>query len=166
MELKRLTDGVLEELHRLAMDLRPASLDHLGLPVAVEQLVQGARERYGLDIHLRIAGFPTEGRLPDSVETSLYRLVQEALTNAVRHARARNVDVILELREGKCTVIVEDDGVGFDAGRIRPRGHLGLVGMQERAQMLGGDIQIESRTGGGTTVAAEVPYDYSNTNRR
>lgn len=166
MELKRLTDGVLEELHRLAMDLRPASLDHLGLPVAIEQLVQGARERYGLDIRLRIAGFPAEDRLPDYVETSLYRIVQEALTNAARHARASNVDVILELRDGKCTVIVEDDGVGFDAGRVRPRGHLGLMGMHERAQMLGGDIQIESRTGGGTTVAAEVPCDYSNIDRR
>ena len=151
-ELKHLTDGVLEDLHRLAMDLRPASLDHLGLVAALEQLMKVTGERYNLSIRFKSAGILEADRLPDYVETSLYRIVQEALTNAVRHASANDVDVILELRDGSVVVIVEDNGVGFDTGMIGKGGHLGLLGMQERAQMMGGTLQIESRPGGGTTV--------------
>ena len=156
-ELKQLTDGVLEDLHRLAMDLRPASLDHLGLVAALEQLVKLTCERYNLCVRFKSTGLSEEARLPEDVETTLYRIVQEALTNAVRHARASNVDVILELRDGKSIVVVEDDGVGFDTTEIRKSGHLGMLGMQERAQMAGGTLQIESRPGGGTTIVVEVP---------
>jgi signal transduction histidine kinase len=157
-ELKHLTDGVLEDLHRLAMDLRPASLDHLGLVAALEQLIKVTSERYQLPVHFKTVGITEEARLPDDVETALYRIVQEALTNAVRHARAKNVDVILELQAGRSIVVVEDDGVGFDTQEIQKSGHLGLLGMQERAQMAGGTLQVESRPGGGTTIVAEVPY--------
>jgi len=157
-ELKRLTDGVLEDLHRLAMDLRPASLDHLGLVAALEQLIKVTSERYQLRVHFKTVGISEEVRLSDEVETALYRIVQEALTNAVRHAKANNVDVILELQDGRSIVIVEDDGVGFETQEITKSGHLGLLGMQERAQMAGGTLQIESRPGGGTTVVVEVPY--------
>ena len=157
-ELKQLTDGILEDLHRLAMDLRPASLDHLGLVAALEQLVKVVCERYNLGVRFKTVGISEEVRLPDDVETALYRIVQEALTNVVRHARANNVDVILELQEGRSIIVVEDDGVGFDALEIHKSGHLGLLGMQERAQMAGGTLQVESRPGGGTTIVAEVPY--------
>jgi signal transduction histidine kinase len=88
------------------------------------------------------------------------------LTNAVRHANAANVDVILELRNGRAIIIVEDDGAGFDTHEIYKSGHLGLLGMQERAQMAGGVLQIESRPGGGTTIVAEVPYVDSYLDRR
>jgi PAS domain S-box-containing protein len=165
-DLKQLTDKILEELHRLAMDLRPASLDHLGLVAALEQLVKNAQERYQLDIRFKIKGLSGKGRLPDYIETSLYRIAQEALTNAVRHANAQNVDLILEMLPEKAIVIVEDDGIGFDTAVIRRRGHLGLLGMHERAQMIGGSLLIESRPGGGTTVVVEVPYGDTHLNRR
>jgi signal transduction histidine kinase len=164
-ELKQLTDGVLEDLHRLAMDLRPASLDHLGLVAALEQLIKVTCERYTLAVRFKTVGLSAGDRLAEDIETTLYRIVQEALTNAVRHAKAGNVDVILELRDGKSIVVVEDDGVGFDTNDIRKSGHLGMLGMQERAQMAGGTLQIESRPGGGTTIVAEVPYVYSHLNR-
>lgn len=165
-DLKRLTDKILEELHRLAMDLRPASLDHLGLVAALDQLTKSAQERYQLDVRFKFKGFSVEGRLPDYLETSLYRIVQEALTNAIRHAQAQSVDVILELLEEKAVLIIEDDGIGFDTSVFRGSGHLGLLGMQERAQTIGGTLVVESRPGGGTTVVAEVPYADSNFDRR
>ncbi len=102
----------------------------------------------------------------DQVDTNLraqaaevgLRQVQEALTNAVRHANAKNIDVILEQRDGKTVVIVEDDGTGFDTRSIGKSGHLGLVGMQERAQMIGARITIESDFGCGTIIVLEVQY--------
>jgi PAS domain S-box-containing protein len=165
-DLKQLTDKILEELHRLAMDLRPASLDHLGLLAALEQLVKSTCDRYKLDVHFKTQGFSREDRFPDYMETSMYRIVQEALTNAVRHAGASNVDVILEFLDGKAVVIIEDDGAGFDTAAIRKSGHLGLLGMQERAQAMGGTLLVESRPGGGTTVVVEVPYVDPNLDRR
>ncbi len=161
-ELKQLTEKILEELHNLAVDLRPASLDHLGLVGTLEELIKGTSKRYNLKIRFRTTGFSEETRLPDYVETTLYRIIQEALTNAVRHARANNVDVILDGRDGRTVVMVEDDGIGFDTGTTRESGHLGLLGMQERAQMVGGTLQVESRTGGGTTIVLEVPGANSN----
>jgi PAS domain S-box-containing protein len=157
-DLKQLTDKILEELHRLAMDLRPASLDHLGLVAALDQLAKSTQERYQLDIRFKIKGFSGDVRLPDYLETSLYRIVQEALTNAIRHAQAHSIDVILELLGEKAIVIIEDDGIGFDTSVIRRSSHLGLLGMQERAQTIGGTFVIESRPGGGTTIVAEIPY--------
>ncbi len=156
-ELKRLTDQVLEELHRLAIDLRPTSLDYLGLLSALELLVNDVGKRYALKAQFKAVRFSQEDRLPDYVETSLYRIVQEALTNVVRHSNANQVDVILEMRDGKVVIMVEDDGVGFDTASIQKQGHLGLLGIQERAQMLAGVIQIESKPGGGTTLVVEVP---------
>ena len=164
-DLKQLTDKILEELHRLAMDLRPASLDHLGLVAALDQLAKSAQERYQLDVRFKFKGFSAEDRLPDYLETSLYRIVQEALTNAIRHAHAQSIDIILDLFEEKAVLIVEDDGIGFDATLVRGSGHLGLLGMQERAQTIGGTLVVESRPGGGTTVVTEIPYANSNIDR-
>jgi len=157
-ELKQLTDGVLEELHRLAMGLRPASLDYLGLVAALEQLVKDSDRRYALAIRFRATGFTEEKRLPDYVETTLYRIVQEALTNTVRHAKAKNLDVILEQRQDKVVIILEDNGIGFDVTQIGKGGHLGLVGMQERAQMISAALSIESDPGCGTIIVLEVPH--------
>jgi signal transduction histidine kinase len=99
-------------------------------------------------------------RLPPATETALYRIVQEALTNAARHAHATRVDVLLERRGDQIVIVVEDNGVGFEAdlARLAQSGHLGLVGMQERAEMLGGSLVIESTAGAGTTIVVEVPY--------
>lgn len=165
-ELKQMTNGVLESLHRLAMDLRPASLDHLGLVPALSQYVKAIGDRYGLIAQFKAVGFEGK-RLPAEAETALYRIVQEALTNIVRHARATRADVLLERRGDRVVVVVEDNGHGFDAdvARFAQQGHLGLVGMQERAEMLGGSLVIESLTGAGTTIVVEVPYDNSHFDR-
>ena len=140
------------------MGLRPASLDYLGLVAALEQLVKDSDQRYKMAVRFRATGFTEERRLPDYVETTIYRIVQEALTNAVRHANAKNLDVILEQREDKTVIIVEDDGIGFDTRTIGKSGHLGLVGMQERAQMIGAAMTIESEPGCGTIIVVEVPH--------
>jgi signal transduction histidine kinase len=95
------------------------------------------------------------------VETALYRIVQEALTNVVRHARATSVDVLLERRGSQVITVIEDNGVGFDPKEAARSGRLGLFGMQERVEMLGGTLLVESSVGVGTTVVAEVPYAHS-----
>jgi PAS domain S-box-containing protein len=164
-ELKKLTDSVLEGLHRLAMGLRPASLDYLGLEEAIEQLVKDVRERYNLSVHFKAIGERGEERMPNHVETTVYRIIQEALTNIVRHAGAKNIDVILESQSDKTIIIIEDDGVGFDITNKPTSGHLGLLGMQERAQMISGALQVESSPGCGTTIVLEVPNADSNSNR-
>jgi PAS domain S-box-containing protein len=163
-ELKQMTDQVLEELHRLAMGLRPTSLDYLGLGDALGQLVKGIGEHYNISVHFKTTNFTKEQRLPDIVETNVYRIVQEALTNAVRHANPKSIDVILEQRDDKLIVIIEDDGVSFDTAHVPKQGRLGLVGMQERAQMLSGTLQVESIKGHGTMIVLEIPYADSNTN--
>ncbi len=114
-------------------------------------------EHDDLIIQFKNSGFSTENRLSGEAETTIYRIVQEALNNVVRHAQTKHVDLILEMRHDKVKVIVEDDGVGYDTTLLVPNGHLGLIGMQERAQMAGGTLQIESKPGGGTTVVVEIP---------
>jgi PAS domain S-box-containing protein len=163
-ELKRMVDGVLENLHRLAMDLRPASLDHLGLVAALRQYAEAVSDQHGLVVQFETVGF--HDRLPSDVESSIYRMVQEALTNVIRHARATRVDVLLEQRDDKLIVIVEDNGVGFDPLAAMQNGRLGLFGVRERAEMLGGRLVLESAAGAGTTLLVEVPYGDSDPDRR
>ena len=112
-----------------------------------------------MGVHFKAINFPPEVRLPDTVEISMYRVVQEALTNAARHANARNVDVILEYRLDKIVLLVEDNGIGFDPSQVPPTGHLGLIGMQERAEMIGATLHVESEPGCGTIIVMEVPHD-------
>lgn len=163
-ELVERTDAVIEGLHRLAADLRPVSLDHLGLDAALRQFARSAAAKFGLQVHFKARGF-TEVRLPPDVETALYRMVQEAMTNVVRHARATRVDLLLERRGDRVLMMVEDDGVGFDTDRGAPRGHFGLLGLRERAEALGGTLTIESAPGSGTTVVVEVPNVDPNSDR-
>lgn len=162
--LEGMLEALLENLHRLAVRLRPVALDHLGLTPALEQYVETFVNQYDIDIQFAAIGLGEE-RLPSEIETALYRVVQEALTNVVRHAEASHVDVILERRDAQIVLIVEDDGIGFDAEHAAEQGRLGLVGMRERAQMLGGTWTIESRAGAGTTIVVEVPHDYSDSDR-
>jgi PAS domain S-box-containing protein len=154
-ELMHQTDAVIDGLHRLAADLRPASLDHLGLDAALRQYTRAAAAKFGLTVHFGARGFSSE-RLPAVVETALYRVVQEAMTNAVRHARATRVDVLAERRGERVMVMVEDNGVGFEAEHIQRGEHIGLLGMRERAEALGGTLTVESAPGAGTTVVVEV----------
>jgi signal transduction histidine kinase len=154
--LKGVADGIMEGLHRLAVDLRPAALDRLGLVTALGQLAETTRGQ--TDARVELEAVRLEGRrFPGEVETTVYRVVQEALTNVVRHARARRVAIVVEPRGETLVAVVEDDGVGFDPEAAARSGRLGLFGMQERAEMLGGALAIESAPGAGTTVVLEVP---------
>lgn len=155
-ELVERTDAVIDGLHRLAADLRPASLDHLGLEAALRQYTRSAASESGLAVRFKARGF-TDERLPLAVETALYRVAQEAMTNVARHAKATRVDVLVERRGDRVLVMVEDDGVGFEAGRVLRGDHFGLLGMRERAEALGGTLTVESTPGSGTTVVVEVP---------
>jgi len=105
-------------------------------------------------------------RLPPTIETAVYRILQEALTNAAKHAQAEHISVLLEERDGQISGIVEDDGQGFNAEQTLRTGlqesKLGLYGMQERAQQLGGSLVIESKPGQGTTIYARIPIEATN----
>lgn len=164
-QMYQLLENIMEDLHRLAVDLRPASLDHLGLAAALQQHVAMVSEKFGLVARFQMLGL--QGRLPEEMEIAFYRIVQEALNNVVRHSKAKCVDVILEPRQDSLVLIIEDDGVGFDPQSISSKpGRLGLFGMRERAEMLGGKLIIESCVGNGTTLVVEVPYGNSHSDRR
>jgi PAS domain S-box-containing protein len=162
-ELKNMADEILENLHRLAVDLRPASLDYLGLVAALRQYVESVSDKQEMTVQFEAVGF--DERLPLDVEIALYRIVQEAMTNVIRHSQATRADVILEWRQDKLIIIVEDNGVGFDDASIKNGDRLGIVGMRERAEMLGGECTVERTAGTGTTVLVEVPYGNSRSDR-
>ncbi len=154
-ELMQRTDAVIESLHRLAKDLRPVSLDHLGLEVALQQFARSAAAEFGLPVRYKSRNF-NERRLPSAVETALYRVVQEAVANVVHHAKASRIDVLLEHRGDRVMVMVEDDGVGFEPCLVDAEHHFGLLGIKERAEALSGTMTVESSAGLGTTVVVEV----------
>jgi signal transduction histidine kinase len=153
-ELRELVVATLQDVRRLAVELRPSALDDFGLVAALERLTASISEQTGIGIDFEPA--LTTERLPEEVETALYRIVQESLTNVVKHAKARNVSVLLALKDGAVKAMIEDDGGGFDPAERTGEG-FGLVGMRERLALLGGRLEIESSDGAGTTVAAEVP---------
>lgn len=156
-EIEHAITEVVDDLHRIAMSLRPASLDHLGLIPAIRQYVETLEEKHNLVINFKETGF--SDRLPEKMETVIYRIVQEALTNIVRHAQAEQVDLVLTIRNKKLIVIIEDDGVGFDTDQPLSPDHLGIFGIQERVKMLNGHFEIESQPSHGTTLRVEVDYD-------
>jgi signal transduction histidine kinase len=145
----------LQSVRRLAVELRPKALDDFGLVPALERLGEAFGEQSGILVDVQ-ANLDT-ARLPAEVETALYRIVQEALTNVAKHSGASQVSVVVTRREGSVTAIVEDDGKGFGASGAGEGDGLGLVGMKERVGLLDGRLAIESTEGAGTTVVAEVP---------
>jgi signal transduction histidine kinase len=153
-ELRELVVRALQDVRSLAVELRPSALDDFGLVPALERLVATLEERTGIAVALE-AALPGE-RLPPELETILYRLVQEALTNVVKHAGATSVSVVLARRDGGVSAVVEDDGRGFAETEVRPDA-LGLVGMRERLALAGGTLAIESTPGKGTSLVAYVP---------
>ncbi|WP_119070178.1 HAMP domain-containing sensor histidine kinase [Aggregatilinea lenta] len=157
-DLRQVVSGVLEEVHGLAWQLRPNVLDDLGLAAALKRVVSDFRDRYRLTIDLTIHGIDGQ-RIAPEVETTIYRIVQEALTNVARHAQAQTVSVIIDRRDTKALVIVEDDGIGMSADVMAQgsREHLGLYGIRERAELLGGTLKIESEPGHGTSLFIEIP---------
>ena len=157
---------VEEQLRELSHGLRPTILDDLGLVPAIRFLTEGVSKRFGLVIHVEAR---LDFRLPPSVETALYRIVQEALNNITRHAGARNVWIVLDGDVKKIVCTIRDNGVGFDApARLKERGNrgLGLIGIKERLSALGGTLHIESEPGSGTQLRITVPRENSNANSR
>ena len=151
--LRELVVATLQDVRRLAVELRPSVLDDFGLVAALENLTSSFAEQTGISVDFGTA--LGEERVPGEVETALYRIVQESLTNVVKHARAQRVSISLTRMEGSVKAVVEDDGQGFDPAGAD--GGYGLVGMRERLALLGGRLRIESSPGAGTTIAAEVP---------
>jgi signal transduction histidine kinase len=150
-------DEIEKHLRRLSHELRPTILDDLGLLPALEFLAQGVAARSGIAVHVEGAARP---RLPAAVETALYRVVQEALRNATKHAAARRVDIRLEVEPGAARCTVKDDGRGFDPREVLDRKGdrgLGLIGMRERLSALGGRFTIESAPGRGTELHIMIP---------
>jgi PAS domain S-box-containing protein len=162
--MNQVLDSVMENLHRLAMDLRPASLDYLGLEAALQQHIEMMSERQGLKIEFAMTGI--NERLPNNMEIVFYRIVQEALNNVARHARATYVDVLITQRDDCLVLIIEDDGIGFIPAEAIKGTRLGLNGMRERAEMLGGKLTVESIPGKGSTVLVEVPHANPSSHRR
>jgi signal transduction histidine kinase/GAF domain-containing protein len=153
--LEQLTGEIGQSLHRTAWELRPTSLDDIGLLRALEDYTRDWSERFGIsvDLHGRI----DNERFPPKVETTTYRVVQEAMTNVLKHAGASTVSLILESRDALLQVIIEDDGKGFDPGSVRGSEHLGLAGMRERLALVSGTLTIDSTIGVGTTLYVRIP---------
>jgi signal transduction histidine kinase len=153
-ELREHVVAALQDVRRLAVELRPAVLDDFGLVPALERLTDAFAEQTNIRVDFHSALGDT--RLPNEVETALYRVVQESLTNIVKHASAQRVSVSIARRPSGAAAVIEDDGKGFDQRTLREDG-LGLLGMRERLGLIDGRLEIESRPGAGTTVVAEVP---------
>jgi len=153
-DLRELVVGTLQDVRRLAVQLRPKALDDFGLVPALERLVQTFSESSGINVELeaQVGG----ERLPSDVETTIYRIVQEALTNVVKHAEARNVSILLVRRDALLTTVIEDDGRGFDPEMVG-EDSLGLEGMRERVELHDGRMTVEASQGSGTTLRIEVP---------
>jgi signal transduction histidine kinase len=153
-----LTTHSLNELQRLIADLRPSHLDDLGLPSALRWYASDVEGRTSLNVRVEIKG--EERDISTSIKTAVFRIVQEALTNVIRHAGARQVLITLEYKSDELQVRVKDDGQGFDtqATRKGKRVSWGLKNMEERTALLGGKFAVRSRPGEGTTIEVSVPY--------
>jgi len=151
-QMKSVAEQTFQEVRNIALLLRPSMLDDLGLAAALDWQGREVSRRSEIEVDVDSDSVPED--LPDEYKICIYRLVQEALTNAVRHSRARIAKVTVEQPEGAIVVRVYDDGQGFDAARTRG---LGLLGMEERVKRLGGTLSVQSAPDKGTTVIAELP---------
>lgn len=167
-DLERLAGRIAREVHHVALELRPPALDRLGLRAAIDAHLQEWSERSGLAADFHAVGIDAE-RFDSEIETALYRAVQEALTNVVKHAEASRVSLVLERHMGNIGVIVEDDGRGLDPladhGAAQNGRQLGLLGIRERVDLLGGSMEVESTPAQGTTLFVRVPESLRRTSR-
>ena len=165
--LQQLTGDIGRDLHRVAADLRPTALDDLGLFRAIAAYVNDWSERHGIAVDVETASVDKDG-LPPEAESTVYRVVQEALNNVLKHAAANHVSLVLESRSGELRVVIEDNGKGFDpasvqaaAAATRPsERRLGLSGMRERLALVGGSLQIETEPEDGTSLFIRIPLEH------
>lgn len=163
-EVRALTSTIRDEVHRLAQALRPTMLDQMGLIAAVRQQIRQLRDQFDVHVSFSIAGFDQDGldedsRLPSQIEITLYRIIQEALNNVIKHANADRVEVSLSHQGDRIIATVRDNGQGFDTDSVLRSGEvrgLGLLGMQERTMLIDGQLTINSVSGEGTTIRVEA----------
>ena len=158
-DLRAIVCEALERVKNLAFDLRPGLLDDLGLVAAIDRHIEDFPQRHGLSVKFQCIGLNGQ-RLPPKIETTVYRIVQEALINSAKHAKANHASITMQTGNGLLRVIIEDDGQGFDAqkmGSNESGRSLGLFGMQERAALVGGTLKVDSSPGEGTAVVLDVP---------
>ncbi len=161
IELRAIAAQTLTGVRDLARELRPSLLDDLGLVAALERYLAGYGAKYNLDTDFQATGFGDGRRLTPETEVTLYRIIQEALTNVRKHARAKCVRVRFEANDQQVLVAVEDDGCGFDVAQPR-REHFGLQTMRERAESVGGTFEVNSERGRGTRIRVRLPYPATN----
>ena len=159
LKAKAHLEKAIQEVRRISRNLRPSELDDLGLPPALRSLCAEFSERTGVPVDLSIARLPPS--IPNDIELNLYRIVQEALGNVEKHARATRVELLLSREGSQLRATIRDDGRGFDAHappgkRTRPAG-MGLVDMRERAAFVGGTCRLTTRPGQGTEIVVEMP---------
>jgi len=158
-ELRKQTNKILEGVHRFSQDLRPSVLDDLGLLPALEWLTSDLTAHFGIAVEMKVLG--SVRRFSPEVELVLFRIAQEALRNVGKHSGASKAGLTLEFGDGKTVLTVRDEGKGFELPErvddLTVAGKLGLAGMQERAQLIGGSLRLESEPGKETTVTLEVP---------
>jgi two-component system sensor histidine kinase UhpB len=160
-EAKSLSSQTLTAMRQLALDLRPTMLDDLGLIPTLRWYVQNFSNRLNISSNFEAMGF--EEKLPPQIETAFYRIVQEALNNIAKHAEADRVEISVVRRDSKILASIQDNGKGFDLDKVlhpeSPERGFGIIGMQERVSLLGGQINIQSRPGSGTLIHIGVPYE-------
>ncbi len=159
-QLQALTSDSLKELQRIISDLRPAHLDDLGLSATLRWYATRLQELTSLHARVDIEG--DEPELDDAVKITIFRIVQESLNNVIKHSHATTVNIKIDYRQKEARILVRDNGMGFDMGLVQSRigrTSLGLAGMDERAMLMGGEVQIHSRPNYGTEVEARIPYD-------
>lgn len=158
--LKKSTLQMLSSIHDLSLELRPTILDDLGLVPALTQFIRSCPGYLGIEVEFGVLGLE-DRRLPRAIETTLYRVIQEALTNVARHSGVKEASVYLKLEDSRVVSIVEDNGVGFDVLSVRGglirNNRIGLYGMEERVSLVGGDFLIISTPGKGTMIRVEIP---------
>jgi PAS domain S-box-containing protein len=154
--LRGFVAAALLGVQRMARGLRPSVLDDLGLEEALERLGLEVSRAHGFVVDVHSTG-PRRPRLPDALEIALYRMAQEALTNAAKHASPKAVSILIHRTPSEVRLVVEDDGRGFDDSAMLSESQLGLVGMRERAHLVGGSMSLESSPGNGTTLCIRVP---------
>ncbi len=159
-DLKDVVRSCLADVRRIIFDLRPMTLDDLGLIPTVRRYIGDSKDKYGLDVNLQIFG--KERRLEPSIEVALFRAVQEAINNIGKHAQARSVVVKVEMLPHQVTIVVRDDGRGFDLEKVladKARDSLGLISMRERIELISGQFSIQTAPGEGTRITIVVPTD-------
>jgi len=156
-KLESSMENIVDDLSRIVRGMRPTILDDYGLDRALESYAKESAERYGIEIAYKYNSPEGFDRLSGLVEVSLYRIAQEAVTNIVKHAAASHISLVLLVSDSAAILLVEDNGKGFDSATVQGNGGLGLVGMRERATLLGGKLDIDSSEDEGTSIRVTIP---------